>query len=152
MGAVYQPLGNVIFVRNVLVLKIDCRQVAGLVKKLTDLLPKLDTIIDKRGHNLNSIEKEVLRHVREMIRHLIPRDDTECSFSVSSTRNKRSVLHFGGNILHSLFGTATDDQVNRIDRKVGSVIAWAKKKGKLISRILKRGNDTEMKVKASVAV
>ena len=46
VGAVYQPLGNVVFVRNVLVLKIDCRQIVGLIKKLTDLLPKLDTIIE----------------------------------------------------------------------------------------------------------
>ena len=82
-----------------------------------------------------------------MIRHLIPRDDNERSFSASSTRNKRSVLPFGGNILHSLFGTATDDQVNRLDRKVGRVIEWAKKKGKLISKILNRDDNIAMKVK-----
>ena len=41
VGAVYQPLGNVIFVRNVLVLKIDCRQVVGLVKKTHRFVAKI---------------------------------------------------------------------------------------------------------------
>ena len=58
-----------------------------------------------------------------------------------------SILPFGGKLLHSLFGTATDDQVDRIKRKVGRVIAWAKKKGKLISRMLERSNDNAGKIR-----
>ena len=45
-----------------------------------------------------------------------------------------------------MFGTASDDQVDQINRKVGRVIAWAKKKGKLISRMLDRGNDNAGKI------
>ena len=82
-----------------------------------------------------------------MIRHLIQRDNVQQSSSTSSPRNRCSILPFGGKLLHSLFGTATDDQVDRINRKVGRIIAWAKKKGKLISKMLDRGNDNAGKIR-----
>ena len=117
-----------------------------LVNKLTALLPKLDSILKDPYKQLSTYEEEPLLHLREMIRHLIPRDNVQRSSSASNARNRRSILPFGGNLLHSLFGTATDDQVDCIDRKVGRVIAWAKAKGKLISRMPERGNDNAQKI------
>ena len=146
VGAVFQPMGKVVFVRNLLVVQINCSNISKLINKLTTLLPKLDTILKDPHDKISPNEEEALIHVREMIRHLIPRDNVQQSSSTSSPRNRRSILPFGGKLLHSLFGTATDDQVDRINRKVGRIIAWAKKKGKLISKMLDRGNDDAGKI------
>ena len=45
VGAVYQPMGKVVFVRNLLVIQIDCSNISKLINKLTALLPKLETLL-----------------------------------------------------------------------------------------------------------
>ena len=130
-----------------MVVQIDCSNTTKLINNLTALLPKLDAILKESHNKITPNEEEALIHVRETIRHLIPRDNVLQSSSASSTRNRLSILPFGGKLLHSLFGMATDDQVDRINRKLGRVIAWAKKKGKLISRMLERGNDNAGKIR-----
>ena len=147
VDAVFQPMGKVAFVRNLQVVQINCSNISKLINKLTTLLPKLDTILKDPHDKISRNEEEALIHDRKMIRHLIPRDNVQQSSSTSSPRNRRSILTFGGKLLHSLFGTATDDQVDRINRKVGRIIAWAKKKGKLISKMLDRGNDNAGKMR-----
>ena len=151
VGAVFQPMfqpmGKVVFVSNLLVVQINCSNILKLINKLTTLLPKLDNILKDPHNKISPNEEEALIHVREMIRHLIPRDNVQHSFSTSSPRNRRSILPFGGKLLHSLFGTATYDQVDRINRKVGRIITWAKKKGKLIAKMLDRGNENAGKIR-----
>ena len=69
VGVVFQPMGEVVFVRNLLVVQINCSNISKLINKLTTLLPKLDAIL-KNPHNIISPnEEEALIHVREMIRH-----------------------------------------------------------------------------------
>ena len=145
VAAVYQPMGKVVFVKNLLVVQIDCSNITKLINKLEALLPKVDAILKEVHNKISPNEKEALIQVRETIRHLIPRDNVQQPSSASSTRNRHPILPFGGKLLQSLFGTATDDQVDRINRKVGWVIALAKKKEKMISRMLERCNATPEK-------
>ena len=150
VGAVYQPMDKVVFVRNLLVIQIYCSNITKLVNKMTALLPKLDAILKDPHNKISPNEEEALIHVRETIWHLIPRDNVQQSSSASSAKNRRSILPFGCKLQHSLFETATDDQVDRINRVMGRVIAWAKKKGKLISRMLERGNDNAGEIRLCI--
>ena len=40
VGAVFQSMGKVVFVRNLLVIQINCSNISKLINKLATLLPK----------------------------------------------------------------------------------------------------------------
>ena len=65
---------------------------------------------------------------------------------MQSSRPKRSLLPFGGRLLSSVFGTATEEQVDAINRKVVKIISWAKKKGHLMRKMVQQGNVNSEKI------
>ena len=65
---------------------------------------------------------------------------------MQSSRPKRSLLPFGGRLLSSVFGTATEAQVDAVNKKVVQIVSWAKKKGHLMSKLVQQGNVNSEKI------
>ena len=65
---------------------------------------------------------------------------------MQSSRPKRSLLPFGGRLLSSVFGTATEEQVDAINKKVIKILSWAKEKGHSIHRMIQQGNVNSKKI------
>ena len=65
---------------------------------------------------------------------------------MQSSRPKRSRLPFGGRLLSSVFGTATEEQVNAINKKVVQIVSWAKQKGHLMRKLVQQGNVNSEKI------
>ena len=77
-----------------------------MLNNLTALLPKLDYILTDLNSQLHLEEKKIWGRIRSDIRQLVP---------MQSSRPKHSFLPFGGCLLISVFGTATEEQVDAIN-------------------------------------
>ena len=108
-----------------------------MLNNLTALLPKLDYIFTDPNSQLHTEEKKIWGRIRSYIRQLVP---------MQSSRPKRSLLPFGGRLLSSVFGTATEEQVDAINKKVIKILSWAKEKGHLMNRMIKQGNVNAEKI------
>ena len=108
-----------------------------MLNNLTALLPKLDHILTDPNSQLHLEEKKIWGRIRSDIRQLVP---------MQSSRPKRSLLPFGGRLLSSVFGTATEEQVNAINKKVVQIVSWAKKKGHLMRKLVQQGNVNSEKI------
>ena len=137
VGAVFQEKGQVTFVQNLIVLDLDYSPTKLMLNNLTALLPKLDHILTDPNSQLHLEEKKIWGRIRSDIRQLVP---------MQSSRPKRSLLPFGGRLLTSVFGTATEEQVGAINKKVVRIISWAKKKGHLMRQMVQQGNVNSEKI------
>ena len=62
------------------------------------------------------------------------------------SRPKHSLLPFGGLLLSSVFGIATKEQVDAINKKVVKIMSWAKKNGHLMCQLVQQGNVNSEKI------
>ena len=108
-----------------------------MLNNLTALLPKLDWILADLNSQLHLKEKKIWGRIISDIRQLVP---------MQSSRPKLSLLPFGGRLLCSVFGTATEVQVNAVNKKVVHIVSWAKKKGHLMSKLVQQGNVNSEKI------
>ena len=108
-----------------------------MLNTLTALLPKLDYIPTDPNSQLHPEEKKIWDRIRSDIRQLVP---------MQSSRPKRSLLPFGGRLISSVFRTATEEQVDAINKKVIKILSWAKEKGHLMNRMIKQGNVNAEKI------
>ena len=60
--------------------------------------------------------------------------------------SKLSLFSFGGDLLHTVFGTATDKQVQKLNTKILAIEQWAKVKGTLLQKSVQRINDNSHKI------
>ena len=51
-------------------------------------------------------------------------------------------------MLSSVFGTANEEQVDAINKKVIRILSWAKEKGHLMNRMIKQGNVNAEKIES----
>ena len=108
-----------------------------MLSNLTVLLSKLDYILTDPNSQLHPEEKKIWGKIRSDIWQLVP---------MQSSRPKRSLLPFGGRLLSSVFWTATEEQVDAINKKVIKIPSWAKEKGHLMNRMIKQGNVNAEKI------
>lgn len=128
-GVIKEELGRVSFAQDFLTVHIDLKPVVQFLSSLktakgalNDLLSHYDLkVVDNNTVSLLVAQKERL----DM---LLP------------ARRKRALFSFGGDILHAVFGTATDKQFRRVDNKLAVIEKWANAKGKLINLAVSRVN------------
>ena len=137
LGAVFQEKGRVTFVQNLIVLDLDYSPTKLMLNNLTAVLPELDYILTDPNSQLLLEEKKIWGRIRSDIRQLV---------AMQSSRPKRSLIPFGGRLLSSVFGTATVEQVNAVNKKVFKIISCAKEKGHLIHRMIQQGNVNSEKI------
>ena len=98
-GAIIEDLGEINFIRGVLVLHytIDIKEIGTMLGDWGD------HYAHNKGTNIS--------HWRQ---HTLQRDTGACRKYLDGKRSKRGLLDIGGEVLHVLFGTATDDQVGKL--------------------------------------
>ena len=127
-GVLRQFVGNTAFVQDVVTVKINLTNLDSLGDVLKTAKSEIDNLFETDIRITSSRVNRLLKAQRRKLEHLFP------------SRTKRALFKWGGDILHSIFGTATDDEVHNVKAKVERLETWAQMKGSLISKVVKRLN------------
>ena len=131
-GVIRRDLGKVSFVQDTITVRMDLRPVQDFQNTLKKARIELGRLLtEKDAKVMNKATVAVLKSQMERLDLMI---------LPTSARSKRSLFSFGGDILHSLFGTATDKQVEKVYEKTRAIEKWAASKGKLITKVVERVN------------
>ena len=138
-GVIKEEVGQVSFAQDFLTVKLDLTPMNTLVKALSDAHIQVGNLL---GHpEKNVIERNTLQLLeaeQEQLAHLLP--------SVSASRSKRSLFSWGGDLLHAVFGTATDKQIQETKDKIKAIEQWASMKGTLMKKTIKRLNSNSDRI------
>ena len=129
MGVIREDIGKMSFIEDVITVKLNVREMSRLRDSLVDTKTQITDLLKhpKKSIIFNGTE-DLLERELEKLEHLLP------------SRQKRSLFHWGGDLLHSVFGTATDEQVNEVKGKIKNIEKWAHLKGKMVEAAVKRIN------------
>ena len=131
-GVIRKELGKVSFSQDTLTVKMDMRP----VKQFRDTLRKAKLELERLLAQKEFSESTSVRNAtRSLLKSQLGRLDL-----MFHSREKRALFSFGGDILHSIFGTATDKQVDKVNSKIRAIEKWAVSKGNLMDAMLDRLN------------
>ena len=131
-GVIVSKLGRVSFIQDTVTVKMDMSPMRDFRTTLMKAKKELDDILGRQDVNESKvIHKSTLALLKSQLERL------DMMFP---NRVKRSLIPFGGDILHSIFGTATDKQIDQVNRKIIAIEQWAASKGALLTKTLERVN------------
>ena len=120
-GVIKSNLGRVKFTQDVLTVKIEMKPVIDFISSLRSAQTRLADLLDH--YDLTKLDNNTMNLIRaqkERLDMMLP------------SRRKRVLFSFGGDSLHSVFGTATDKQVHAVNYKLALLEKWAEDKGKVM--------------------
>ena len=135
-GVVTTNLGKVSFLQDFITVKLDLRPVSKLKEVLIKAKHEVENLLDRQDQK--SIQPETLKLLQAEKKRL------DMMFQ---SRKKRSLFPFGGDILQSVLGTATETQVHEVKMRYKELEKWAKIKGTLITKSVERLNQHSDKIK-----
>ena len=134
-GVLRSYKGTVYFSTDYVTVKLDLRPVYKFFDSLKEAKIALNQLLTHPENKvINNSTLSMLNNEWRRLGMMIP------------SRAKRSLFSFGGDILHSIFGTATDKQIDKVHERVNVLEAWAKAKGTLIKQTVERLNTHSEKI------
>ena len=137
-GVIRDKMGTARFSSDMMTVKMDLAPLSSMAEVLHKSHTQIGLLLQhKKRENVNENVINLLQVEFDKITTLLPK---------SGSRSKRSLLPWGGNILHSVFGTATDSQVIEVEKKVGNLEKWARSKGHLLHKTIQRVDSQTNKI------
>ena len=134
-GVIISSKGRVSFAQDIMTVKMDFSRIQDFTDSLRSARDGLQELIHHKDIKVvKNTTIDLLKVEMDRLKMILP------------SRSKRSLFSFGGDILHSIFGTATDKQVGEINKKISAIEKWAKLKGTLIHKTVKRVNENSRKI------
>ena len=128
-GVIRENLGHVTFVKDVVTVKLSLKELNSFTEVLKGTKEQIDTLLRHPAKDkVWNTTLDLLKTQNEKLSHIVP------------SRRKRSLFSWGGDVLHAVFGTATDGQVQEVKEKMKLIEKWANIKGKVIQSSIKQLN------------
>ena len=124
-----ENLGHVTFVKDVVTVKLSLKELNSFTEVLKGTKEQIDTLLRHPAKDkVWNTTLDLLKTQNEKLSHIVP------------SRRKRSLFSWGGDVLHAVFGTATEGEVRSVKEKMKLIEKWANLKGKVIQSTVKRLN------------
>ena len=127
-GALVESKGEVRLVKDIVVLKINMSETLDYEKKVSNVREQIKREIESSEGE--GVIVELLKQIDEKLKVLTERN----------SRKERSLLPFIGNAMNTMFGVATEAQVEKERERLDKLERWATEHGQLMSNLVDNVN------------
>ena len=128
-----ETLGNVNLITDIVIVKYNVSTTSSIVSELRDIKEKTDILTNTQMSNTGL--KDFLNKINARLGLVLGHDSRQ-----HAKRQRRSMLPWGGDILHGLFGLATDATVEDTNRRLETIEHWAANRGTLVEKAINNIN------------
>ncbi|XP_064089665.1 uncharacterized protein LOC135203692 [Macrobrachium nipponense] len=125
-GAILNEHGHVKMIHDIAVVTINITAVDEQQQELTSLIRKIESVMSTNQNN------SILLKLREDISQVLPK-----------RIKKRSLLPFIGTALNTLFGVATDGDVDKDRARIEKLEMWAAERGTIMTKVIDATNKNQ---------
>ena len=117
-GAIIEEVGSVNLIKDIVIVKKNFTEISYLKEKAMEMENLVKEMKEKEPEDSN---KKVLENLKQILSEF------------TGTRKKRSLLPFVGNLMNTLFGVATENDLKREKERLNKIENWAENIGNLIT-------------------
>ncbi|XP_064102797.1 uncharacterized protein LOC135212968 [Macrobrachium nipponense] len=125
-GAILKEHGHVKMIHDIAVVTINITTVHEQQQELNGLMENIESLMSNNQNN------SILFKLREDISQVLPK-----------RINKRSLLPFIGTALNTLFGVATDGDVDKDRARIEKLELWAAERGTIMTKVIDATNKNQ---------